>query len=366
MVSAIRLVWGSPKARLQKNKGIFAMVRTMSAKLRRSFAQATEIGSTAKNAPATLVAAAILQSILLTGLALTMTLAAPAVDPHALQMFSAFTILTAAFVAYLAVSRITPTQATASSRQMAPVMHATSQNIRFTHHYAQGSSDVEQLARLKARVCHDLRTPLNAVIGFSEMMQHEVLGPVGHERYRDYIAEIRKSAEHFQEATEKTLAVTELLASPRNHQRDAINLGTTVAASLEQFRASAKVERPIWSLDLDSAVVVEGNQTALNDALPYLWDSAVMLADSPAARCSVSCAQAGFGHIDVRFRVDGCDPALVSGDTELSPGTELNLILARLGVEAAGGTISFEVSAPRTWVAILRLPLTTQRELQLH
>src|SRR3954471_15074110 len=37
-----------------------------------------------------------------------------------------------------------------------------------------------------ARMSHELRTPLNAVIGFAEIMEHELFGPLGHPRYKDY------------------------------------------------------------------------------------------------------------------------------------------------------------------------------------
>ena len=44
-----------------------------------------------------------------------------------------------------------------------------------------------------ANMSHELRTPLNAIIGFSEMMQQQLLGPIGNERYLDYIKGIRES-----------------------------------------------------------------------------------------------------------------------------------------------------------------------------
>jgi signal transduction histidine kinase len=43
---------------------------------------------------------------------------------------------------------------------------------------------------------HELRTPLNAIIGFSEMMQREVLGPLGNEQYRTYVSDIYTSGTH--------------------------------------------------------------------------------------------------------------------------------------------------------------------------
>ncbi|MFM9939075.1 MAG: histidine kinase dimerization/phospho-acceptor domain-containing protein [Hyphomicrobiaceae bacterium] len=65
---------------------------------------------------------------------------------------------------------------------------------------------------LMARLCHDLRTPLNAIIGFSEIMETELLGPAGSERYQSYATHIRESGVNLLAAVETALAVTQRLA----------------------------------------------------------------------------------------------------------------------------------------------------------
>ena len=47
-----------------------------------------------------------------------------------------------------------------------------------------------------ANMSHELRTPLNAIIGFSEIMEQQILGPLGNEQYLNYAADIHTSAEH--------------------------------------------------------------------------------------------------------------------------------------------------------------------------
>jgi PAS domain S-box-containing protein len=48
-------------------------------------------------------------------------------------------------------------------------------------------------AAFLAAMSHELKTPLNAVLGFSEIIRDEMLGPVGQEAYRDYADDIHKS-----------------------------------------------------------------------------------------------------------------------------------------------------------------------------
>lgn len=47
-----------------------------------------------------------------------------------------------------------------------------------------------------ASVSHELRTPLNAILGFSELINFQMLGPVGNVRYAEYAADIHKSGRH--------------------------------------------------------------------------------------------------------------------------------------------------------------------------
>ena len=47
-----------------------------------------------------------------------------------------------------------------------------------------------------AKISHEIRTPLNAIIGFSEVMMDERFGPIGNERYRQYLSDIHASGGH--------------------------------------------------------------------------------------------------------------------------------------------------------------------------
>jgi signal transduction histidine kinase len=51
-------------------------------------------------------------------------------------------------------------------------------------------------AEFLTRVSHEIRTPLNAIAGFTEVIMAERFGPIGNERYRDYLKDIHAAGTH--------------------------------------------------------------------------------------------------------------------------------------------------------------------------
>lgn len=90
-----------------------------------------------------------------------------------------------------------------------------------------------------ANMSHELRTPLNAIIGFSEMMQRQLLGPIGTEKYLDYIAGIRESGEHLLDLISDILDMSKIEAGKYELDLEEVNISKTMklAAHMMEGRA---------------------------------------------------------------------------------------------------------------------------------
>jgi signal transduction histidine kinase len=60
--------------------------------------------------------------------------------------------------------------------------------------------ETQRVAAAKAeflgKVSHEFRTPLNAITGFAELMMSERFGPIGNERYTEYLKDIQAAGTH--------------------------------------------------------------------------------------------------------------------------------------------------------------------------
>ncbi len=88
-----------------------------------------------------------------------------------------------------------------------------------------------------ATVSDELRTPLDAIIGFSEMMQSEVLGELPNEAYRAYVAEIHNSGSHLLGVINDILDLSKAEAGKLDLNENVFDLRRTVRSAVQSMNA---------------------------------------------------------------------------------------------------------------------------------
>ena len=87
---------------------------------------------------------------------------------------------------------------------------------------------------------HELRTPLNAVIGFSDMMRHEYLGPMENSAYLGYAEDINQSGNYLLSIINDILDVSRIEAGAIELEETEIVLASIVEACIEMVRERAR------------------------------------------------------------------------------------------------------------------------------
>ena len=75
-----------------------------------------------------------------------------------------------------------------------------------------------------ATMSHELRTPLNAIIGFSEVLQSELLGPLNVPQYKEYAGDIHRSGQHLLNLINELLDLSRIEAGKYDLNEEAVSL----------------------------------------------------------------------------------------------------------------------------------------------
>lgn len=108
-------------------------------------------------------------------------------------------------------------------------------------------------SRFLATMSHELRTPLNAIMGFSEVMERELLGPIGNTTYREYSSNIYASGNHLLHIINEILDLSRIEAGRYDLHEETIHL-TDIAEDCERLikiRADAKGLQIIEDFETD-------------------------------------------------------------------------------------------------------------------
>ena len=139
-------------------------------------------------------------------------------------------------------------------------------------------------ADLMARISHEIRTPLNAVIGFSDLMEREIFGPLGNARYRDYAAHIKDSGDALLRSAEDTLALSSLLATPApGHRIQSSSLAALTRDAWHLIEPQAARRRITVEVAIPEALEVAGDRRAFRQVISNLIMEATQRANGDTA-----------------------------------------------------------------------------------
>ncbi|XSG80936.1 MAG: sensor histidine kinase [Methyloligella sp. ZOD6] len=113
------------------------------------------------------------------------------------------------------------------------------------------SAMASQQFNFLAKVSHEVRTPLNSILGFTELMMGEKLGPIGNPRYKGYIEDIYQSGRYALSLLNDLLDLSKIEAGEFELDFTAVEIGELVDECLHLLQPMAKRERILLRVSLD-------------------------------------------------------------------------------------------------------------------
>jgi PAS domain S-box-containing protein len=172
---------------------------------------------------------------------------------------------------------------------------------------AQRLADREAGAKVDmlARISHEVRTPLNGIIGFAEVMIGERFGTLGNERYVEYVKDIRASGERVLAVLNDLAELTRIETGKLDLAFANQNLNELVESCVTAMQPQANRERKIIRTSLAQALPpVVADARALRQVMLNLIGNSIHLAN-PAGQVIVSTALSDFGEVVLRVRDTG-------------------------------------------------------------
>ncbi len=162
-----------------------------------------------------------------------------------------------------------------------------------------------------ASMSHDLRTPLNSILGFAEMMREKVHGSMANDRYAEYVDLIHQSGERLATLINDILDLSKIESGEHTLEHEIIDVGEELRAAKQRYAPLANVDTEVRiSIDAaDDGRPLMADRRALSQILDNLISNAVKYSGAKdTIIIGWSAGQHGEGHLWVSDRGRGIPP----------------------------------------------------------
>jgi two-component system, cell cycle sensor histidine kinase PleC len=263
-------------------------------------------------------------------------------------------------------------------RLMATVsdLRASQQRLaELAEQYAAEKTRAEEANQAKskflANMSHELRTPLNAIIGFSEIMESGMFGPLGADKYQEYCSDIRGSGQYLLDVINDVLDMSKIEAGRIRLDFEELELDTLLNESMRVVSAKAQEKQLELSAKIAPELTLRADRRALKQIAINLLSNAVKFTAGGGrvtvrGRASDHCIVLGIADTGIGIAKDALAKLgrpfeqVESQLTKSHQGSGLGLAIAKSLVELHGGRMRIRSTLGKGTMVVVNLPLDPQ------
>jgi two-component system cell cycle sensor histidine kinase PleC len=237
--------------------------------------------------------------------------------------------------------------------------------------YAEEKTRAEEANAAKskflANMSHELRTPLNAIIGFSEIMESGMFGPLGAEKYIEYSRDIRESGQYLLDVINDILDMSKIEAGGIRLSPEAVDLDSLLADCIRVVSTRASEKRLAIEAEVEPGIHLNADRRALKQIALNLLSNAVKFTPDGGAvtvqgrlrgrAVIIGIKDNGIGIPRQALQKLGRPFEQVESQlTKRHQGSGLGLAIAKSLVELHGGAMRIRSRLGRGTLVMVRLP----------
>src|SRR5215467_7818567 len=237
--------------------------------------------------------------------------------------------------------------------------------------YAEEKTRAEEANAAKskflANMSHELRTPLNAIIGFSEIMESGMFGPLGADKYVEYARDIRESGEYLLDVINDILDMSKIEAGGIRIDPEPLELESFLADAMRVVSGRANDKHLTLAARIGEGLRLTADRRALKQIALNLLSNAVKFTPDGGAVTVQGRLRAGAVIIGIKDNGIGIPRQALqklgrpfeqveSQLTKRHQGSGLGLAIAKSLVELHGGAMRIRSRLGRGTLVMVRLP----------
>jgi two-component system cell cycle sensor histidine kinase PleC len=238
--------------------------------------------------------------------------------------------------------------------------------------YAEEKTRAEEANAAKskflANMSHELRTPLNAIIGFSEILESGMFGPLGAEKYTEYSRDIRESGEYLLDVINDILDMSKIEAGGIRLSPEVVELESLLADCIRVVSTRASEKRLAITAEVEPAIRLNADRRALKQIALNLLSNAVKFTPDCGAVTVQGRLRGGAVIIGIKDNGIGIPRQALqklgrpfeqveSQLTKRHQGSGLGLAIAKSLVELHGGAMRIRSRLGQGTLVMVRLPV---------
>jgi two-component system cell cycle sensor histidine kinase PleC len=220
---------------------------------------------------------------------------------------------------------------------------------------------------------HELRTPLNAIIGFSEIMEAAMFGPLGGEKYTEYSRDIRESGEYLLDVINDILDMSKIEAGGIRLSPEVVELEPILADCLRVVSTRAGEKKLELHAEIEPEILLNADRRAVKQVALNLLSNAVKFTPDGGAvtvrgrvrggMITIAIADNGIGIPKEALRKLGRPFEQVESQlTKKHQGSGLGLAIAKSLTEMHGGTMRIRSKLGKGTMVVVRLPFEATQQ----